>query len=200
MFTGIISAIGTVAGVETRESGKRFIIEAPYDPVSIDLGASIAHDGCCLTVTTLGKVGEGARYTIDASTETLALTTLDDWTEGTRINLERALKIGDELGGHIVTGHVDGVATVVERKDLDDTSHFTIEAPTALAKFIATKGSVALQGTSLTVNSVEGSRFTLMLIPHTLDVTMWGEVKAGDKLNIEIDMMARYAARLAEAG
>jgi riboflavin synthase len=199
MFTGIVTAIGTVANVETMGEDKRFTIQSPYDSATIDLGASIAHDGCCLTVTTLEQTPFGARYTIDASIETLRLTTLGAWQEGSRINLERSLKLGDEMGGHLVTGHVDGMARVTSREDGQNTSLFEIEAPENLAKFIAKKGSVCLQGTSLTVNDVQGNRFTLMLIPHTLEVTTWGDRQAGDAMNIEIDLMARYAERLLRA-
>ena len=199
MFTGIVTAMGTVRAVEAMGEDKRFIIEAPYEAASIDLGASIAHDGACLTVTTLEPIRDGARYTIDASRETLALTSHKDWQVGTRINLERSLKLGDEMGGHLVTGHVDGLAAITRRKDGENTSLFELEAPSDLAKFIARKGSVCLQGTSLTVNSVDGNRFTLMLIPHTLAVTTWGARKVGDQLNLEIDLMARYAERLMAA-
>jgi riboflavin synthase len=199
MFTGIVTAIGTVANVETMGEDKRFTIQSPYDSATIDLGASIAHDGCCLTVTTLEQTPVGARYTIDASIETLRLTTLGSWQEGSRINLERSLKLGDEMGGHLVTGHVDGMARVTSREDGQNTSLFEIEAPENLAKFIAKKGSVCLQGTSLTVNDVQGNRFRLMLIPHTLEVTTWGDRQVGDAMNIEIDLMARYAERLMRA-
>lgn len=196
MFTGIVTAIGTVEKVEVMGDDKRFTIRSPYDAATIDLGASIAHDGACLTVTTLETVEGGSRYTIDASTETLNLTTLGTWAKSTQVNLERSLKIGDELGGHLVSGHVDGLATITKREDGPNTSLFEIEAPADLAKFIAKKGSVCLQGTSLTVNTVEGRLFTLMLIPHTLAVTTWGLRKTGDAMNIEIDQMARYAERL----
>lgn len=199
MFTGIVTAIGTVEAVETMGEDRRFTLSAPYDPSGIELGASIAHDGCCLTVTSLEAAGQGARYTIEASTETLRLTTLGRWQAGTRVNLERSLKLGDEMGGHLVTGHVDGLAAVIAREDGENTALFELEAPAELARFIARKGSVCLQGTSLTVNSVAGNRFTLMLIPHTLAVTTWGERKAGDAMNLEIDLMARYAERLMHA-
>lgn len=196
MFTGIVTAMGTVETVQAMGQDKRFTIQSPYDAATIDLGASIAHDGACLTVTTLEQAPAGARYTIDASSETLRLTTLGTWASGMRINLERSLKLGDEMGGHLVTGHVDGMAIVTKREDGENTSFFEIEAPGALAKFVAKKGSVCLQGTSLTVNNVEGNRFSLMLIPHTLAVTTWGDRKVGDAMNIEIDLMARYAERL----
>lgn len=196
MFTGIVTAMGSVEAVEAMGADKRFTVQSPYDAASIDLGASIAHDGCCLTVTTLEQTHEGARYTIDASSETLRLTTLGQWQQGTRINLERSLKLGDEMGGHLVTGHVDGMAVITKREDGDNTSFFEIEAPPELSRFVAKKGSVCLQGTSLTVNDVAGDRFTLMLIPHTLAVTTWGDRQVGDAMNIEIDLMARYAERL----
>lgn len=201
MFTGIVTAMGTVEAVELLGQNhggqdKRFTITAPYEAASIDLGASIAHDGCCLTVTTLQPIEGGVRYTIDASTETLKLTTLGGWKHGTQINLERSLKLGDEMGGHLVSGHVDGMARITRREDGENSCLFEIEAPDDLARYIAKKGSVCLQGTSLTVNSVTGNRFTLMLIPHTLAVTTWGERKVGDLMNLEIDQMARYAERL----
>lgn len=196
MFTGIVTAMGSVEAVEAMGADKRFTVQSPYDAASIDLGASIAHDGCCLTVTTLEQTHEGARYTIDASSETLRLTTLGQWQQGARINLERSLKLGDEMGGHLVTGHVDGMAVITKREDGDNTSSFEIEAPPELSRFVAKKGSVCLQGTSLTVNDVAGDRFTLMLIPHTLAVTTWGDRQVGDAMNIEIDLMARYAERL----
>ncbi len=196
MFTGIVTAMGTVEAVETMGEDKRFTIQSPYDAAGIDLGASIAHDGCCLTVTTLQQTSEGARYTIDASTETLRLTTLGAWEVGTQINLERSLKLGDEMGGHLVTGHVDGMGIIRRREDGENTSLFEIEAPDDLSRFIAKKGSVCLQGTSLTVNDVTENRFTLMLIPHTLAVTTWGLRQVGDQMNLEIDLMARYAERL----
>ncbi|MBV6659158.1 MAG: riboflavin synthase [Devosiaceae bacterium] len=196
MFTGIVTAIGTVEAVEEMGADKRFTIASPYEAAGIDLGASIAHDGCCLTVTTLEQTATGARYTIDASSETLGLTSLGAWAEGTTINLERSLKLGDEMGGHLVTGHVDGLATITRREDGEHTTLFELEAPALLSRYIAKKGSVCLQGTSLTVNTVDGDRFTLMLIPHTLAVTTWGDRKAGDAVNLEIDLMARYAERL----
>jgi riboflavin synthase len=152
-----------------------------------------------MTVVDFGPRGQGAWYDIDAAAETLAVTTAGQWRVGTKLNLERALKIGDELGGHLVSGHVDGVAKLAARKDFDGMAHFDIVAPHALAKFIAEKGSVALDGTSLTVNKVDGDAFAVLLIPHTLAVTTWGLRKAGDDINIEVDVMARYAARLSEA-
>ena len=198
MFTGLVSDVGEVLSVEPRGGLKRLRIASAYDPATIQLGASIAHNGVCMTVVDFGARDKGAWYDIDAAAETLAVTTAGEWRVGTKLNLERALKIGDELGGHLVSGHVDGVAKLRERKDFDGMAHFDIGAPHALAKFIAEKGSVALDGTSLTVNKVDGDAFTILLIPHTLAVTTWGARKAGDDINIEVDVMARYAARLSE--
>ena len=198
MFTGLVSDVGEVLSVEPRGGLKRLRIASAYDPATIQLGASIAHNGVCMTVVDFGARDKGAWYDIDAAAETLAVTTAGEWRVGTKLNLERALKIGDELGGHLVSGHVDGVAKLRERKDFDGMAHFDIVAPHALAKFIAEKGSVALDGTSLTVNKVDGDAFTILLIPHTLAVTTWGARKAGDDINIEVDVMARYAARLSE--
>ncbi|MGN6143743.1 MAG: riboflavin synthase [Mesorhizobium sp.] len=200
MFTGIVTDIGTVARVKPLKEGVGLRIDTAYDPASIDIGASISCGGVCLTVTALPEQGSNARwFEVEAWEEALRLTTAADWRSGTRINLERALKIGDELGGHIVSGHVDGTAEIVEREDEGDAVRFTLEAPSELAKFIAPKGSVALDGTSLTVNKVSGTRFDVLLIHHSLSVTTWGERKAGDRVNLEVDTMARYAARLAEA-
>ncbi len=200
MFTGIITDIGRIMSVTEREGGRRYRVQTAYDPATIAIGASIAHAGVCLTVVALPGDGSGERwFEVEAWEEALRLTTAGDWTEGTRLNLERALRVGDELGGHIVSGHVDGTARIVERTDEGDAVRFTLEAPAHLARFIAPKGSVALDGTSLTVNAVEGARFDVLLIDHSLSVTTWGERQAGDRVNIEIDTMARYAARLAEA-
>jgi riboflavin synthase len=194
MFTGIITGIGNVLAAE----GGRFTIRSDYPAASIALGASICHDGVCLTVTGIETEGAGSRYTLDVSNETLSLTTLGDWRTGRSINLERALKAGDELGGHIVSGHVDGVARITDIRADGESRRLTFEAPAALAPFIAPKGSVALDGTSLTVNEVDGARFGVNLIPHTLTVTTWGGKKPGDRVNIEIDPLARYVARLLE--
>ncbi|GLK71639.1 riboflavin synthase [Ancylobacter dichloromethanicus] len=194
MFTGIVTDIGTLRAVDTRNEVRRLTIATRYDTAGIDLGASIACSGVCLTVVAL----KADAFEVEAAPETLAVTTVAGWTEGHSVNLERALKIGDELGGHIVQGHVDGVAEVVAREDLGATTRFTFEVPAALAPFIAIKGSVTLDGTSLTVNEVDGIRFSCLLIPHTLAHTTWNEVGAGSRVNIEVDMMARYAARLAE--
>jgi riboflavin synthase len=199
MFTGIITDIGEIVSLEDHGSAKRIAIACGYPLESIPIGASIANAGICLTVTTLSARGnKDTVFTIDASSETIERTTMARWKAGDRVNLERALRIGDELGGHIVSGHVDGVAEIVSRRDQDGTSHFVFRVPKELSKFIAQKGSVALDGTSLTVNHVEGDDFSVMMIPHTLAVTTWGDAKVGDSVNIEIDTMARYAARLAD--
>ncbi|RIK88777.1 MAG: riboflavin synthase [Hyphomicrobiales bacterium] len=200
MFTGIVTDIGTVAQAAPLPQGVRLRIDTAYDPATIAIGASIACSGVCLTVVALPEASSNARwFEVEAWEEALRLTTASSWRLGTRINLERALKVGDELGGHIVSGHVDGMARIVERKDEGEAVRFTLEAPRELAGFIAPKGSVALDGTSLTVNRVEGARFDVLLIHHSLCVTTWGERQVGDAVNIEIDTMARYAARLAEA-
>jgi riboflavin synthase len=207
MFTGIVTDVGEVVAAEgTQGTLKRLRIHSAYDPGTITLGASIACGGPCLTVVDFGARDGGCWFEVDAAAETLALTTVGEWKPGTRVNLERSLKIGDELGGHIVTGHVDGLATIVAREAItagDDpwgpTARFEIRAPKPLAPFIAPKGSVCLDGTSLTVNTVDGDLFSVLIIPHTLAVTTWGERQKGDRLNLEVDLMARYAARLAEA-
>jgi riboflavin synthase len=208
MFTGLVSDVGLVLSVETLSTKglgdlKRLKIASHYPVESFAKGASVAHNGVCMTLIAFGPRVEGdgflSWHEVDAAAETLAVTTAGGWAPGDRINLERSLRIGDELGGHLVSGHVDGVATLVARRDFDGMAHFDIEAPKALARFIAEKGSVALDGTSLTVNKVEKTRFTILLIPHTLEVTAWGGRKAGDRINIEVDTMARYAARLVEA-
>ncbi|MCB1508238.1 MAG: riboflavin synthase [Hyphomicrobiaceae bacterium] len=196
MFTGIITAVGTVRRVEEAAFGLRFHVESPYDPDGIAIGASICHEGACLTVIEKQRTGSGGVHVVDASRETLDLTTLGAWHEGTQVNLERSLTLGDELGGHLVTGHVDGVAQIVERIDDSGASHFWIEPPAEFERYIARKGSVALCGTSLTVNETRPGAFRITLIPHTLEVTTWGARKAGDRLNLEVDMMARYVDRL----
>jgi len=196
MFTGIITDVGTVT---TRADG-RFRIACAYAPETIAIGASIACDGCCLTVTEVAPRPEGgAVFAVDVSHETLSRTTLGSWIEGQRINLERSLRLADELGGHLVTGHVDAVARIAEARQDGDSVRYEIEAPPEVAPFIAPKGSIALNGTSLTVNDVSGTRFGVNLIPHSLSVTTWGEKRTGDLLNLEIDMLARYVARLLEA-
>jgi riboflavin synthase len=200
MFTGIVTDVGTVSALKALDEGVRLKIETTYDPASIAVGASISCAGVCLTVVNLPEGGSNARwFEVEAWEEALRLTTVRDWREGTRVNLERALKIGDELGGHIVSGHVDGMAGIVERKDEGEAVRFTLEAPRELAKFIAPKGSIALDGTSLTVNRVEGTRFDVLLIHHSLAVTTWSQRQVGDSVNLEVDTMARYAARLSEA-
>ncbi|MCX7560864.1 riboflavin synthase [Sulfitobacter sp. F26204] len=195
MFTGIITDIGTVAAVE-QQGDLRARIKTGYDTATIDMGASIASDGVCLTVVGLGTDW----YEVQISAETLDKTNIgaNRWHVGKRLNLERALKVGDELGGHIVSGHVDGVAEVVAMVNQGDSTRVTLRAPEELARFIAPKGSVALNGTSLTVNGVEGCDFGINFIPHTKEVTTWGEVTVGDRVNLEIDTLARYVARLAE--
>ena len=199
MFTGIITDIGTVVSSEASAAGKRMVIACAYDPATIDLGASVCCAGACMTVVGRDRDGAGRNwFAVDVSPESLARTTLGDWRAGTRVNLERSLAMGAELGGHLVTGHVDAVATITERADEGETSRFNFAVPDNLARFIAEKGSVALDGTSLTVNSVAGNTFSVTLIPHSLEVTTWGERRAGDKINLEVDLMARYAARLME--
>jgi riboflavin synthase len=197
MFTGLISDVGEVIAAEDRGDLRRIRVACNYPVESIAIGASIACSGPCLTAVAVGQVGNRTTFDVDAAAETLKRTTAGKWRAGTRLNLERSLKIGDELGGHIVTGHIDGVATIVSRRDFDGMAHFEIEAPHDISHFIAAKGSVTLDGTSLTVNDVSGDRFTVLIIPHTLGVTTWGERREGDGLNIEVDLMARYAARLA---
>ncbi len=191
MFTGIITDIGVIRTL-SQEGDLRARIATKYDTARIDLGASIASDGVCLTVVALGPDW----YEVQASAETVSKTNLGDWVVGRRVNLERALKLGDELGGHIVSGHVDGVAEVISLREEGASTRFRFRAPTALAGFIAPKGSVALNGTSLTVNEVEGAEFGVNLIPHTKEVTTWGDLHEGDRVNLEIDTLARYVARL----
>jgi riboflavin synthase len=200
MFTGIVTDVGRVAAVSESNAVKRIAIDSGYDATTIAVGASISCAGVCLTVVSVEGSDRGARFEVDAAPETLRLTNAGGWKLGTRLNLERSLRIGDELGGHLVSGHVDGLATIVERTDIGDAVRFAFEAPRELARFIAVKGSVALDGTSLTVNEVDGTRFTCLIIPHTLAVTTWGERRAGDAVHLEVDQLARYVARLAEAG
>jgi riboflavin synthase len=196
MFTGIITDIGIVQARE--DSVLR--IACAYPPEDIAIGTSIACDGCCLTVTGVTPAPEcDAIFSVDVSAETRARTTLGAWEPGRRINLERSLRLGDELAGHMVTGHVDAVARIVSVTPDGNSRRFEIECPSEIAPFIAPKGAVALDGTSLTVNEVAGPRFGVNLIPHSLAVTTWGEKRAGDLLNLEIDLMARYVARLLEA-
>lgn len=200
MFTGIITDVGEIESIEARSQGAlhRLRVRCGYDRATIVEGASIAHNGVCLTVIEAGVAGGKTWFAVDAAAETLRVTTAGEWGAGTRLNLERALKIGDELGGHIVTGHVDGVAEIVLREDLPGMARFELRAPRALARFIAAKGSVALDGVSLTVNTAEDDVFSVLIIPHTLAVTTLAAWRAGKRINLEIDLMARYAARLTE--
>ena len=205
MFTGIVTDIGEVLAVEGSERLRKLRIACRFDPATIDLGASIACAGCCMTVVAYGGEAGKAWFEVEAAAETLRLTHVSQWQVGTRINLERSLKIGDELGGHIVTGHVDALAEIAGREEVTPgdanwgaTARFTLRAPRPLHRFIAQKGSVTLDGVSLTVNSVEDDLFSVLLIPHTLAVTTFGARKAGESIHLEIDLMARYAARLAQ--
>lgn len=194
MFTGIVTDIGEILAFE-RRGDLRVRIATAYPVASIDLGASIACDGVCLTVVATGVDPRGW-FEVDISAESVARTNIGGWAVGHRVNLERALKVGDELGGHIVSGHVDGVAEIVAMKAEGDSTRFTFRAPEALAGFLAPKGSVALNGTSLTVNEVAGAEFGVNIIPHTKEVTTWGAARLGDSVNLEIDTLARYVARL----
>ena len=197
MFTGIVTDVGDIRAVEQR-GDTRFVINTAFDPEDFDIGASIACSGVCLTVIDKGRDDQGNWFAVDASGETLSLTNLGAWQTGTRINLERSLRVGDELGGHIVSGHVDGVAEILSIKPDGDSLRYTFAAPENFARFVAAKGSVALNGVSLTVNEVDGSHFGVNLIPHTQSVTTFGDAGEGDKINFEIDVLARYVARLAE--
>ncbi|WP_212523977.1 riboflavin synthase [Actibacterium sp. MT2.3-13A] len=199
MFTGIITDIGRVRTLE-QNGDLTARITTSYDPDSIVVGASIACDGVCLTVTRRGADEGEAWFDVDISAETLAKSNIGDWRVHSAVNLERALKVGDELGGHIVSGHVDGVAELIALADEGDSTRMSFRVPHELSKYIAPKGSVALNGTSLTVNEVEGDTFGVNVIPHTKEVTTWGEAKVGDRVNLEIDTLARYVARLHEWG
>lgn len=199
MFTGIVTDVGRVARITENAGGdRRLRVASAYDPAGLEVGCSIACAGACLTVIGFGAGEGGAWFDVEVSNETLARTTLGGWREGTRVNLERALALGAELGGHLMTGHIDGIAEVVSRVSDGDSERFVFRAPEGLARYIAPKGSVALDGTSLTVNEVDGAAFGINLIPHTLGVTTWGERTAGDRINLEIDLLARYVARLME--
>ncbi|QXT40713.1 riboflavin synthase [Gymnodinialimonas ceratoperidinii] len=193
MFTGIVTDLGEVRALEHR-GDLRARIGTTYDMKTVDMGASIACDGVCLTVVDMGDDW----FDVDISAESVSKTNIGGWEVGTRLNLERALKVGDELGGHIVSGHVDGVAEILRVEDEGDSTRFTFRAPGDFGRFVAPKGSVALNGTSLTVNEVDGSEFGVNIIPHTKDVTTWGRARAGDRVNFEIDTLARYVARLAD--
>ena len=197
MFTGIVTDMGEVRSVKPRADNlHRITIACDYPRAELIEGASIACAGVCMTVVETGEENGRTWFGVDAATETLALTTVGRWRQGARVNLERSLKLGDELGGHLVAGHVDGLANVVAREDMTDMARFALRAPPQLARFIAPKGSVALDGVSLTVNEVEGDTFSVLIIPHTLQVTTFGALRQGDDVNLEIDTMARYAARL----
>jgi len=197
MFTGIVTDIGEVLVVHARAEGlRRLTVACRYDPATIALGASIACSGVCMTAVETGEREGRDTFSVDAAAETLALTTVGNWQRGTRVNLERSLRIGDELGGHLVAGHVDGLAEVLSREDMPDMARFWLRVPKPLARFIAPKGSVALDGVSLTVNDVADDSFSVLIIPHTLAVTTFGALQAGDRVNLEVDTMARYAARL----
>jgi riboflavin synthase len=200
VFTGIVSDIGEILDVSEQAEGlRRLTIGCGYDPQTIDIGASIACSGICLTVVARGREAEGATFSVDTAAETLRVTTAGSWRRGTKLNLERSLRLGDELGGHLVTGHVDGIAELLARDDLPEMARLSLRAPAALARFIAPKGSVALDGVSLTVNEVDEDRFSVLIIPHTLKVTTFGALRVAARLNLEIDLMARYAARLLQA-
>ena len=194
MFTGIVTDIGRVRKVEPTERDRRYEIETAWDTAGIDLGSSISHAGCCLTVTETGP----GWFAVEVSNETLSKTPLGGWKAGDRVNLERAARLGDELGGHIVSGHVDGLGRVVSVTPEGGSHRIDIEAPAPLHRFIAPKGSITVDGVSLTVNAVEGRIFGLNIIPHTWEATTLGTLKAGDAVNLEIDMLARYLARWQE--
>lgn len=197
MFTGIITDIGTIKAI----NGSELEIACHYQAHTIDIGASIACDGCCLTVTRREAAGkEGCHFFVDVSQETFSRTTLKDWQPESKINLERALKMGDEFGGHIVTGHVDGVATIKTRFEDGNSTRYQLMCPDELKRFIAPKGSVTLGGVSLTVNEVKDRLFGVNIIPHTCKNTCWQYLGEGDALNIEVDLLARYALRASEAG
>jgi len=199
MFTGIVTDIGEVIAVHARADNlRRLKIACRYNRVGIADGASIACNGVCLTVVAAGVEGDRTWFSVDAAAETLAVTTAGNWRRGARLNLERALKIGDELGGHMVAGHVDGIAELIVRDDLEHMARLAFRAPPQLSRFIAAKGSVALDGVSLTVNEVKDDRFAVLIIPHTLEMTTFGPLHTGDAVNLEVDLMARYAARLIE--
>ena len=194
MFTGIVTDVGRVRAVRDTNRDRRFEIETGFDTATIDIGASVSHAGCCLTI-----VEKGADwFAVEVSGETLSATTLDNWKEGRRVNLERAARVGDELGGHIVSGHVDGVGEVISVESEGGSHRVQVRVPRPLHRFIASKGSIAMEGVSLTVNEVEDDVFGVNLIPHTWDVTTLGELKPGTRVNLEIDMLARYLARWRE--
>jgi riboflavin synthase len=200
VFTGIVTDVGEITSLKpvAQDQLHRMRIACRYDQKTIANGASIACNGVCLTVVASGTEGGRTWFDVDAAAETLSMTTAKHWAGGTKLNLERALKIGDELGGHIVAGHADGIATIEKREDLPDMARFTLRTTRGLARFIAAKGSVTLDGVSLTVNTVEDVVFSVLIIPHTLAVTTLNGWRGGSEVNIEVDLMARYAARLSE--
>ena len=199
MFTGLVTDVGEIRSVKpSADNLHRITIYTRYPRAGIAQGASIACSGVCLTVVDTGEEDGRTWFAVDAADETLRVTNVGRWRHGTRVNIERSLKLGDELGGHLVAGHVDGLASVIARDDMTDMARFTLRAPAALSRFIAAKGSVALDGVSLTVNAVDGDTFSVLIIPHTLQVTTFGALAKDDDVNLEIDTMARYAARLIE--
>jgi riboflavin synthase len=200
LFTGIISELGEILQVAEKAEGlRRVTIKSGYDPNKIAVGASIACSGICLTVVARGRTRQRRFFGVDVAAETLRVTTAGAWRSGTPLNLERSLRLGDELGGHLVSGHVDGIAKLVARKDLPDMAQMSFRVPSEWSRFIAPKGSVALDGVSLTVNEVKGDTFSVLIIPHTLKITTFGALQNGARVNLEVDQMARYAARLLAA-
>jgi len=199
MFSGIVNGLGEIIEADEKSDGlRRLVVVCNYDPDSIAVGASIACSGICLTVVERGVRADRSFFAVDAAAETLRLTTAGAWRRGTRINLERSLRLGDEMGGHLVSGHVDGIAELVTRDDFLDSASLTLRVPSALSRFIAAKSSVALDGVSLTVNKAESDTFSVLIIPHTLKVTTFGRLEPGARLNLEVDQLARYVARLME--
>lgn len=198
MFTGIVTDQGKIIAAEDRPNGRYFKVTTAYEAEGIDIGASISCNGCCLTVTELSAKGEPNWFAVEAWAEALELTNAASWQVGTVINLERSLKHGDEYGGHMVSGHVDGLAEIIKVEQEGEATRFTLKAPDNLAKFIVPKGSVTLDGTSLTVNGVEGATFDVLIIRHTLEVTTWGNLGEGDQINLEVDQIARYVVSLME--
>jgi riboflavin synthase len=198
VFTGIVTDVGTITAAKDRGQLRRFRIASKYQARSIAIGASIAIDGACLTVVAKGARGKGSWFEVEAGAETLARTTAGGWGKGKKVNLERALKMGDELGGHLVSGHVDGIATLISRENIGEMARLRFRAPAQLARFVAPKGSVALDGISLTVNEVSGSEFSVFIIPHTLAATHWNGLAGSADVNLEVDLVARYLARLAD--
>ena len=199
MFSGIVTALGEIVEVDEKSDDlRRLVIGCSYDPQSIAVGASIACSGICLTVVERGARGDRPFFAVDAAAETLRLTTAGNWRRGTRINLERSLRLGDEIGGHMVSGHVDGIAEIVTRDDFLDSASLLLRVPSSLSAFVAVKGSVALDGVSLTVNKVDGDMVSVLIIPHTLQVTTLGKIEPGARVNLEVDQLARYVARLME--